>query len=222
MEIRLRNGLTVTDPATLARRYFQEDAHELYDEFAVEPNNRVDLACLASTAFIESKNPQLNQWRSLWNSREQIESELGNIPPQISLTDVSIPWAELQSLFHIFLSQDGFSYARVTKILHKKRPHFIPIIDSKIITLYQSVGDRAIDRIRGEYSSWLGRQAPRSALLEEKWAPILIAVVQAFREDLIDNLAIIDLVRQDLREYKIEVTPVRVLDIILWQYARAR
>jgi len=60
---------------------------------------------------------------------------LQQIGEELSLADVidndTFPQEEIRQLLEEFLSIDGISVAFATKIIHKKRPNLIPIIDKQ-------------------------------------------------------------------------------------------
>ncbi len=59
---------------------------------------------------------------------------LERIPPRASLVDddAAIPWGPLSDLFRAFEDLPGVGLPRLTKVLHKKRPALVPILDSVV------------------------------------------------------------------------------------------
>jgi hypothetical protein len=80
---------------------------------------------------------------ALSGAQNDINAVLTNIPSNLSLHEVhpfladgGILWPAISHLFSAFVSINGISNAKTTKILHKKRPRLIPIIDGRIWQLY--------------------------------------------------------------------------------------
>jgi len=140
MYLLLADGTRISNPSGLITNYYERDAHELYDSFEVLQDNKLDLAALSSLAFFEVFNPRLEQWRQLWNLRYEIEAMLSKIPPNLELISEEVPWLAIVDIFDFFFHKvGGFGFARTSKVLHKKRPHLIPILDTLVIEHYRTV-----------------------------------------------------------------------------------
>jgi len=101
----------------------------------------------------------------------------------------------------------GVAVAKLSKVLHLKRPHLVPILDSQLVVRYRS----AARRLARAYPQV---QPPASALF---WL--------AVREDLVrPGVAdVLQAVRAQLREHHLDearlladVSDVRLLDILVW------
>lgn len=88
--------------------------------------------------------------------------------------------------------------ARQTKVLHKKRPALIPILDS-VLEAYL----RRVDRVRRT------GDAARDA----------VELVRSYKRELDANLLAIQTLQQELRARGIDLTECRLLDLFLWAYS---
>jgi hypothetical protein len=131
-------------------------------------------------------------------SRGTIEAALKRVPIDASLTSESVPWEALRAVFAAFEDIPAVGLPRTTKILHKKRPALVPILDSVLeqyLVTNHDVGSQQ-------------RLADRG-----------VALTRAFREELLENEDALRLLRAALSSQGIELTECRLLDIILWAYS---
>jgi len=224
MRISLSGGKEIVDAELLVRKFYKEDAHELYDRLEVPQDNKLDLICLASLTFFEVQNPKLASWRELWSKKKDIEDKLQHIPASLSIFDESIPWEALSELLDVFLSVKGFRCPRVSKILHKKRPSLIPILDEERIikTYYQPVVEEVIARIHTESTS-RGKGIPLSGLRQValKLPYVMIELIRAVRNDILLNRKALEDFQREVSSEGLPLTTLRIFDIILWEYASA-
>lgn len=88
--------------------------------------------------------------------------------------------------------------ARATKVLHKKRPALIPILDS-VLERYL----RAVD----------GLQRSGNFALDA------VSLIRSYKHELDACLTILQALKAELRARSIELTEVRLLDLFLWGYS---
>jgi hypothetical protein len=124
---------------------------------------------------------------------------LAQIPANASLvnSDAGIPWEALDHLYKAFEGLPGVGLARITKVLHKKRPALIPILDSVV--------DRYLVSIEGGI---VGGLAQRGATL-----------TRAYKAELDACLSVLKCVRDTLAADGFHLTECRLLDIYLWAYS---
>lgn len=215
--ITLPNRIEIGNPLELIMRYYRENAHDLYDNLEVPQDNQLDLACLSSLAFFETHSPRMEHWRELWLRKSEIESQLNKIPADLPLSGPNIPWKDLKSLFATLLDCSGFSIPRASKILHKKRPHLIPILDRErvILVYYKSVVEQGV-RIAMEESMKQGHNLPPNIL---KLPHVMLELVKSVREDLLNNLDALQRIKNELGSTGNRLSLVRIYDIILWESA---
>jgi hypothetical protein len=135
--------------------------------------------------------------KSVVDRREAINSALACIAPTVSISDASIPWIALEQLFSATLGPE-VEPARVTKILHKKRPKLIPILDSVVVS-YCKV-------------------ACSDDLQHKDTASSMIAYVKVIKNDINKNL---DVLEGAIQMSGLKLTVVRAFDILLWAYSGA-
>jgi len=186
--------------------YYERDAHELYDSLAVPQDNKLDLAALSSLAFFEVFNPRLEQWRHLWNHRSEIEAMLGRIPPGLELTSEEIPWPAIADIFDFFSrTVGGFGFARTSKVLHKKRPHLIPILDTLVTDHYRAIQETVF------------REKPRR---EKVFGWAAAETILAIRNDVIANKEALVELQSECKIRGINLSLVRAFDVIVWEWGR--
>jgi hypothetical protein len=222
--IRLTSGIAIANPIELIKRFYSEDGHVLYDLLAVAEDNCLDPACLVAPAFFTTFNIRFDEWRSVWQVQSLLEEPLQRIQCRLSLSesDETIPWAAIKDIFAKFLDLKGFRLSRVSKILHKKRPQLIPILDERIVSHYY----------KSDIESWIQMvafrraqlRASRKAPTEEdalKSEDVALALIKSIRKDLMLNLELLKSIQTELKPY-LDLSLVRLLDLILWQSAGAK
>lgn len=131
------------DPLALARTFISQDgSYQNYDlaevpldaslsENDVRVANRIIARMGPDTvAAILSRAPEASR-------------ALERIPSGASLVadDADVPWGPLRDLFRAFEGLPGVGLPRLTKVLHKKRPALIPILDSIVDRYLGAVGE---------------------------------------------------------------------------------
>lgn len=134
----------------------------------------------------------------------ELQAVLDQIPVDLSLREAGA--AHLNLLGQLFAVLDGSRIrgARGTvlsKLLHRKRPAFIPLYDKKVGWVYQDSGT--------------GAPVPRSKA-ERPWAEFAVLYAAAVQRDLDAAWEtwqeITTFARPDAR-----ITPLRALDIVAWR-----
>ncbi len=182
--IRRYCGLTWSggSPETWAYRYFDLVPSELPDE--VTPVDVLAAAALhpglsrTDLAFFVDRADDLTDW-------------LRSVP-----VDAELQFADSDLLAHLdaLLGLDGVSITLSSKVLHRKRPSLIPLLDRHIIDWYRPV--------TGERSATLA------------WAPIIRAMQQDLVGDVNGSLTrIADALRPELAS---PPPAVRLIDIAIW------
>jgi Family of unknown function (DUF6308) len=197
--LRLRSGAQIADPLSLARLFIAKDGscqhYDLADvstddmltERDVRVANRVFARMGADTvAAIVSRSALA-------------AAALSNIPADASLikTGPEIPWKALDDLYRAFEGLPGIGLPRITKVLHKKRPGLIPILDSVV--------DRYLVSVEGPV---VGGLADRGT-----------ALTRAYKAELDACLPVLACVRAELLTDGIKLTECRLLDLYLWAYS---
>lgn len=125
-----------------------------------------------------------------------ISKALSQISPTLSILDAyeQIPWEALEELFKACVIP-RMGEANITKILHKKRPQLIPILDSVVVQKYLEPLLTANTDIPKE--------------LEKK----MVLHIKQLKQDAESNRAIL----VNLAE-RFNLPMVRILDILIWTY----
>ena len=55
---------------------------------------------------------------------------------ELDLDDAAGPWALMRTVLKLSNGTSGLKASKVTKMLHRKRPEFVPIFDSKVAAFY--------------------------------------------------------------------------------------
>jgi len=183
----------LSDPAKGIERDY---SYELYDRAPMPQDNELSIhdIWLANNigAGIEPRH-----FLAIWAARPRIGRALGQVPANIALTDdwaEDDGWARLRDLFEA-TNLKGVAYARISKILHKKRPRLIPLTD----------GEAVVKHRFGE--------SERSDV-----AAHMVEIAQRIRQDLIANLQPMQRIQQKLwQQHGIELSLVRIMDILYWE-----
>jgi hypothetical protein len=102
----------------------------------------------------------------------------------------------------------GIAYGKISKVLHLKRPHLYPILDSKLRKAYRGPAAAAAQRF----------QQHRPGVRRSFWA--------AVRDDVLNpaNVEALKAVRTEMRAHEnelvqraAELSDVRLLDILVWR-----
>jgi cyclic pyranopterin phosphate synthase len=122
----------------------------------------------------------------------EISHALSQIPARASLTDSSenIPWSGVRDLIAAAVGP-GVGLSRATKILHKKRPALVPVIDEPIV----------------RYAMRIDPNLPAEP------ADSTVRIMQILKEDLDRNLDSLERASEDVDD--VALTPLRVLDLCI-------
>jgi hypothetical protein len=197
--LHISDGLTIERPATKLLRFLQAE-WELYDGIPIARDDSIQLFDILLSIMMNSRLDTAEKVRAIWNDRTKraaAERALGRIPPQACLLDDQVPWHDLAELFNSFCTIHYSGPAVGTKILHKKRPALVPIIDSVM---------------SGYFGCCQATIPPNSAPVGER----LVANMQCFREQLLGSRPEIDSLCAVAEAQGYAITPVRALEILIW------
>jgi Family of unknown function (DUF6308) len=189
----LRHGVAVASPAAVVT--------ELFDAFvSSEPGEASPPASFAEPdlrlANRMGARISTAEIAAVLEQRRAIERALRAISPDASLAagQRSVPWIALRELFDAFSDIHGVGLSKTTKALHRKRPALIPILDS-VVQAYLADDDVGA-------SATFGARA--------------IALVRGYKRDLDGNRAPLRSLRRELAGRGVELTEVRILDLLIW------
>ncbi len=181
---------------------FLTNEWELYDGVAVARDDTVTLSDILLSIMMNSRLATADQVKTVWEDRERraaAEAALGRIPPRSSLLDEEPPYEALADLFNAFCGIRGVGEAVATKILHKKRPELIPIIDSVLV---------------GHFLKTQGKgNIPKNC---EPIGTRLVANLHCFRRQILGCLPEIESLCEAAKSQDTPVSPVRALEILIW------
>ncbi|MGK5110847.1 DUF6308 family protein [Geodermatophilus sp. CPCC 205506] len=186
-----------------ARRYLTEGvgwSYPSYDGFdaAGARGPLVDGDFLAPV-LLNVRHLAVTTYENLQRVRPALQSALDDLPPDLSLLDARP--ADHRLLARLFAVLDGPGVGGVrgtvlSKVLHRKRPAFIPLYDERVRSVYQDGVDAPV---------------PPEA---RSWADFSMLFAQAVRADLERELPF----WEDLTSFAAgpPITPLRALDIVAW------
>jgi hypothetical protein len=129
-----------------------------------------------------------------------INAALAEIPPSASLAadDDDIPWFQLEELFRAMSGIPEVKLPRQTKVLHKKRPALVPILDSVVEVYLRHVDEVGVRTDAASYA---------------------VALIRSYKRELDANLAGLQSLRLNLQRRGIDLTECRLLDLFIWAYS---
>jgi hypothetical protein len=150
--------------------------------------------------------PTVRAFYSLQRVRPQLMEALAHIPVGLTLTDAvaagTMP-ALLGDLVAVLDGPEPVPGVRLTtllKVLHRKRPVFIPLYDQFVGACYLGSGDDfPVHRVR-----------------QRSWRDYAVAVAAAVSKDLTDQPAAL----AELQELAPQVSTLRILDVLAWKVGR--
>lgn len=200
-------GREVRDAEDLVRRYCgmpwsggsdETWAYRYFDAVAdLEPDTVTAVDVLAAGALSVGLGKADLTW--FWRAGVQLDALLAALPQNVQLADADGRTVELvQSLALMAAGSDSVSVSLLSKVLHRKRPALIPMLDKATQDHY-----RAQLPTRGEAAY-----------------PSLVTTLQA---DLRSNHEALERLGRALSaELKTTITPLRIVDIAIWMSQHSR
>jgi len=197
-DVTLKTGIVIEDCQEKLADFCERDAS--YREYDLRPDVKDDSELLEkdirfANHMVARMGPLII--KSVVGRRRAINSALARVAPTVSISDANIPWIALEQLFSATLGPE-LGPARVTKILHKKRPKLIPILDSVVVS-YCKV-------------------ACGNDVWHKDTASSMIAYTKAIKDDIDENLYVLE---SAIQMSALRLTVVRAFDILLWAYSGA-
>jgi hypothetical protein len=140
-------------------------------------------------------HPGLSRDDLAWfeDHRASLDGWLADVAPQAQLGDPDTRIA-LEQLCEF----DGVTLTLLAKVLHRKRPHLVPLVDRHVVDRYRPI---------------TGQRKPLEA-----WPGLLDALVV----DLEQNTDALFAIRTELwDELGVDVSALRICDIAIWMEARS-
>ena len=190
------DGTIIESPLNMLEQFVDAE-YECYDGVRVEQDNFLRPEEIAISVLINSQISG-NTARAIWKEAlESVEENLQQINPDFDLLDdeENIPWEYIQGAIGAICAVKRAKIAVATKILHKKRPKLVPMVDSVIMGHYRSSFPK---RWKGSY--------------EQK----AVDVIRLFRKDLLATQDRIQEFKQYFHSRGKPLTLCRILEILIW------
>jgi Family of unknown function (DUF6308) len=198
--LRLRNGVVIEHPLEALLEFVERDgSYQTYDLALVARDQQLILEDVRVANKIVARMPP-RVIANILQRAQPINAALAALPAGASLMqpEAEIPWTALESLFAAMDGIEEVGLPRATKVLHKKRPALIPILDEVVVRYL-----RAVDGLRRD----------------RDYAADAIALVRSYKNELDANAPIYRAAAQALRDDGFELTECRILDILVWAYS---
>ena len=205
--ITLASGCEIASPDERLHRFCVAE-YDYYDAIPSSDPNRIDpvdvLATVSVNSFINSAAKVAAVHRGMSHVCEPI---LGTIPEDADLlTFDALPL--LEELLHAAVQARWVLIPVATKVLHRKRRLLIPMLDSVVMRHYLAPPEFA--------ALWPKKEDKRYA------ASVAMTVLERFREDLRGAIDPIEEIRRKLAVAGFDLSPVRILEILLWSEVEDR
>jgi hypothetical protein len=196
----LRNGTRIENVLDTALEFVDQDgSYRSYDLAPVKQDNVLTEADIrVANAMIARMSPRVIA--GIYARAPVINAALAKIPASATLTAPAdaIPWERLKELIQAMQGIPEVKLARQTKVLHKKRPALIPILDSVLETYL-----RRVDRLRRTSDP----------------AHDTVELIRSYKRELEATLEPLGALQIELRRRDIDLTECRLLDLFLWGYS---
>lgn len=189
MSLELGNGAVIDDPLGEALEFIARDGtYQGYDAQPSDPDHLTPEDIHLANRIIARMGPR--DAATLLGRAPEVDQALAAIPHDATLVE-DVDWPALQDLFVAVDGLAGIGLARATKVLHKKRPALIPILDEVVVR-------------------YLGASEPGT--IPER----AVRQTHAYQRELHHCLPVLSQVRSELAARGYELTECRILDIYLW------
>jgi hypothetical protein len=221
-QLRLGNGAVIEHPLDEALRFVQSDGtYQGYDAVVVDPYQlcEADLH-LANRMIARMGGAEI---AAVLGRRAQVEAALALVPATATLAgpEGTVPWGPLRELYAALDGLPGIGLARATKILHKKRPALVPVLD-EVVVRYLDLLPGPAAAVSGTGDGALGPVGARRELQGHD-APGLagtaVRLTRSYHRELQAALPVLARVRDELACRGYRLTECRLLDIYLWAYS---
>ncbi len=208
MTIRLRSGGVLRNCEDRLRRFCDEE-YAYYDAIASGDPNRIEPIDVLVTVAMNSRVDTAERVRAVHRGLAAgCEPILGRIPDDADLLTFDDDLVLAQQLLHAACSVPWVLGAVATKVLHRKRRGFVPMLDSVVVLYYLDAGGR------GDTKGQLQDKHKAAAASMPAW--------RAFREDLRDARDALAPLQAAIQGSGYVMTLVRILEVLVWIEAEHR
>jgi hypothetical protein len=196
--MKLASGLQIANPRKLLLGFVRHWYGE-YDGVPIAHNNELSVVEIA-LSMLESQTSNKTLMR-IFAQRKKLEEALAKIPANIDLLDVvsneSIPGVEgIAQAITELCSIPRVNLSVSTKILHKKRPGLIPILNRFVEAHY--------------YPRWYSHHAKAT------WGSYAVDLINMVHEDMLSVGGELRDLERELQNTKTPLTPCRILNVLTW------
>ena len=204
LTIDLPSGPVISDAVDRMLRFCREE-YPYYDALPSGDPDQVEpldvLAAVAVNGFFNANAATIRGvHRGLAGACTPL---LSAIPRDADLLASHPPFPDVAALLGAAVSVPKILIPVATKVLHRKRPALIPILDNVVLAHY------------------LGRLPPATQD-KSRAATVAVDVLGKFRDDLVAVRSEVDLVVTSLAAAGFLLSPARVLEILLWTEVEER
>jgi hypothetical protein len=205
---RLKSGIEVNlEPNPLLR--FSKEEWAYYDGIIDrEPNSIIPEDVLVTVA-VNSRVDNADRVRAVHRGMAKAcDRLLVEIPVDADIRTYDLDGSHAKELLAAACGVKFVAMAVATKILHRKRRSWIPMLDSVVNVAYLDA---------------LGKQGLKSRLDQGSEAGGVGAfIMNAFRQDLTEVDSEVGRISEELRAAELPLTDVRILEIAIWQAVEPR
>jgi Family of unknown function (DUF6308) len=205
--LHLLNGPVIAEPLDRMLRFCHEE-YPYYDGLPPGDPNRVEpLDVLAAVAVNGFSNLNAEMIRKVHRGlATACNPVLSRIPRNADLLRVDPSFTDLANLLTAAVGVPEVLIPRATKVLHRKRSNLIPMLDMVLLSHY-------LRTVPGRLSATQDKT---------RAAGVVIEVLGKFRADLESAHSEIDAVTTNLAAAGFMLSPVRVLEVLLWTEVEER
>jgi hypothetical protein len=196
--MKLASGLQIANPRKLLLGFVRH-WYGQYDGVLIGHDNELCVVEIA-LSMLESRSSNKTLMR-IFARRKRIEEALSKIPANLDLLDVpskeSIPGVEgIGHAITELCSIPRVNLSVSTKILHKKRPGLIPILDRFVEAHY--------------YPQWYSDHSKAS------WGNYAIDLIKMVHDDMLSVGNELRDLEKELQNTKTRLTACRILNVLTW------
>jgi hypothetical protein len=178
-----------------------------YDALTSADPNRIDPLDVLATVAMNSRVDTAKKVRQVHEGlASRCNPLLPGIPEDADLLDLERWRAPLRALLDAAVQTPGVLVATATKVLHRKRRFLIPMLDSVVLRHYLAANPTSLRVcVESDYKT--------------KAADGAMDAVAVFHRDLLAAQDEIELVRHSLATQGFALSPVRILEVLVWTEA---
>jgi hypothetical protein len=202
-------GTTIDDPVKVLTDYATDHWKSLrvYDGGGAGDPHAIALADVKRTRVIASR---ISNVEAEWFVERGETAPWACVPDGARLWDADPDergglYDDAVALFDHFRGRPGVAAAKISKVLHLKRPRLVPILDSHLLGTYRAAASKAAQR----HSNPLGNE-------RMYWAAIRADVIDPDNAARLVNIRA-ELRRSDRTRILADLSDIRLLDIVTWK-----